>query len=76
VDTLLVRVGHAIARVKTTASVLARVDCVGALADLAHREGYVRPESTTLSHRARRKPRIPVDRAHDGARAFIPMTCY
>ncbi len=44
VDTLRVRVAEAIGRVQITAGVLARLDVWGALADLAHREGYVRPE--------------------------------
>jgi DNA mismatch repair protein MutS len=44
VDSLRVRVAGAITRVQTTAGVLARLDVWGALADVAHREGYVRPE--------------------------------
>src|SRR5256884_7572024 len=44
VDTLRVRVAEAIGRVQITAGVLARLDVWSALADLAHREGYVRPE--------------------------------
>src|SRR5437773_1037411 len=44
VDALRIRVAEAIARVQTTAGVLARLDVWGALSDVAHREGYVRPE--------------------------------
>src|SRR5207244_8149544 len=44
VDALRIRVAEAIARVQTTAGVVARLDVWGALADVAHREGYVRPE--------------------------------
>ena len=44
VDALRARVAAAIGRVQTTAGVLARLDVWSALAEVAHHEGYVRPE--------------------------------
>src|SRR2546425_1244098 len=44
VDALRRRVTDAIARVQTSARLLARLDVWSALADLAHHDGYVRPE--------------------------------
>jgi DNA mismatch repair protein MutS len=44
VDALRRRVAAAIGRIQETAGLLARLDVWAALADLAHRDGYVRPE--------------------------------
>jgi DNA mismatch repair protein MutS len=44
VDALRRRVAAAIGRIQGTAGLLARLDVWAALADLAHRDGYVRPE--------------------------------
>jgi DNA mismatch repair protein MutS len=72
VDTLRVRVAQAIARVQTTASVLARLDVWGALADLAHREGYVRPEVDDGFTIVLEGSRHPVVERMMAREAFIP----
>jgi len=72
VEGLRVRVAGAIARVQTTAGVLARLDVWGALADVAHREGYVRPEVNdgfTIELEGSRHPVVERMMARE---AFIP----
>src|SRR6185436_513511 len=43
IERLRADVAAAIVRIQTTATLLAQLDVWGALADLAHREGYARP---------------------------------
>src|SRR5205814_9271976 len=69
---LRVRVTQAIARVKTTAGALARFDVWGALADLAHREGYVRPEVNDGFSILLEGSRHPVVERMMAREAFIP----
>ncbi len=72
VDALRVRVAQAIARVQTTAGALARLDVWGALADLAHREGYVRPEVNDGFSILLEGSRHPVVERMMAREAFIP----
>src|SRR6267143_302826 len=72
VDTLRVRVTEAIARVQTTAGVLARLDVWGTLADVAHREGYVRPEVNDGFSIVLEGSRHPVVERMMVREAFIP----
>jgi len=72
VDTLRGRVAEAIARVQTTAGVLARLDVWGAISDLAHREGYVRPEVNDGFTLALEGSRHPVVERMMAREAFIP----
>src|SRR2546426_560242 len=72
VDTLRVRVTEAIARVQTTAGVLARLDVWGTLADVAHREGYVRPEVNDGFAIVLEGSRHPVVERMMAREAFIP----
>jgi DNA mismatch repair protein MutS len=72
VDALRRRIGEAIARVQSTAAVLGRIDVWAALADLAAREGYVRPQVTadfTLQLEASRHPVVERMMPRE---AFIP----
>ena len=72
VDALRVRVAQAIARVQTTASALARLDVWGALADVAQREGYVRPEVNDGFTIVLEGSRHPVVERMMAREAFIP----
>src|SRR5437667_27514 len=72
VDALRDRVAQAIARVQTTASALARLDVWGALADLAHREAYVRPEVNDGFSILLEGSRHPVVERMMAREAFIP----
>jgi DNA mismatch repair protein MutS len=72
VDTLRVCVTQAIARVQTTAGVLARLDVWGALADVGHREGYVRPEVNDGFTIVLEGSRHPVVERMMAREAFIP----
>jgi DNA mismatch repair protein MutS len=72
VDALRARVREVIAAVQTTAGVLARLDVWGALADLAHREGYVRPEINDGFAIALEGSRHPVVERMMAREAFIP----
>src|SRR5882762_7797574 len=72
VDMLRVRVTEAIARVQTTAGVLARLDVWGTLADVAHREGYVRPEVNDGFAIVLEGNRHPVVERMMAREAFIP----
>src|SRR5207249_1731027 len=59
VDALRTRVADAVARVQTTAGIVAELDVWSGLADLAHRDAYVRPEVTagfTIELEASRHP--------------------
>src|SRR5438045_2356668 len=67
-----VRVAQAIARVQTTAGVLARLDVWGALADVAQREGYVRPEVNDGFTIVLEGSRHPVVERMMAREAFIP----
>ena len=72
VDALRARVAAGIARVQGTAGVLAHLDGWGALADVAHHEGYVRPEVNdgfTLMLEGSRHPVVERMMARE---AFIP----
>jgi len=72
VDALRARVRDAIARVQATAGALARLDVWSALADLAHHDGYVRPEVNdgfTITLEASRHPVVERMLARE---AFIP----
>jgi DNA mismatch repair protein MutS len=71
-DQLRRRVGTAIGRVQTTAGLLARLDVWAALADVAERERYVRPDVTgdfTLQLEASRHPVVERMMPRE---AFIP----
>src|SRR2546422_950282 len=72
VDALRIRVAQAIARVQTTAGVLARLDVWGALSDVAHREGYVRPEVNDGFTIMLEDSRHPVVERMMAREAFIP----
>src|SRR5438445_6223 len=72
VDALRRRVTEAIARAQTTARLLARLDVWGALADLAHHEGYVRPEVNEGFTIALEGSRHPVVERMMARAAFIP----
>jgi len=72
VDALRRRVAGAISRVQTTAGVLARLDVWGALADVAHLEGYVRPEVNDGFTIALEGSRHPVVERTMAREAFIP----
>src|SRR5204863_9195894 len=63
---------EAIARVQTTAGVLARLDVWGALSDVAHREGYVRPEVNDGFTIMLEGSRHPVVERMMAREAFIP----
>src|SRR5581483_4829955 len=71
-DALRRRVAAAIGRVHTTAALLAQLDVWAALADLAHREGYVRPEVNGGFAIALEGSRHPVVERMMGREAFIP----
>jgi DNA mismatch repair protein MutS len=72
VDALRARVAEAITRVQTTAGVLAQLDVWAGLADLAHREGYVRPEVNDGFTIALEGSRHPVVERMMAREAFIP----
>ena len=72
VDALRRRVTDAIARVQTTARLLARLDVWSALADLAHHDGYVRPEVNEGFTIALEDSRHPVVERMMAREAFIP----
>ncbi len=72
VQTLRARVAAAIGRVQTTAGVLARLDVWGALADVAHHDGYVRPEVNDGFTIALEGSRHPVVERTMAREAFIP----
>ena len=72
VETLRTCVAAAIGRVQTTAGVLARLDVWGALADVAHHEGYVRPlvnDGFTIALEGSRHPVVERMMARE---VFIP----
>ena len=72
VDALRTRVADAVARVQMTAGIVAELDVWSGLADLAHREGYVRPQVTadfTIELEASRHPVVERMMARE---AFIP----
>ncbi len=72
VDALRRRIADAIARVQTTAGLLARLDVWSALADLAHHERYVRPEVNDGFTIALEDSRHPVVERMMAREAFIP----
>jgi len=72
VDALRHRVADAIGRVQATASVLAGLDVWSALADVARREGYVRPEVNDGFTIALEGSRHPVVERMMAREAFIP----
>src|SRR5439155_702198 len=72
VQALRTRVADAVGRVQATAGVVAELDVWSGLADLAHREGYVRPQVTadfTIELEASRHPVVKRMMARE---AFIP----
>src|SRR5207237_522702 len=72
VQALRTRVADAVGRVQATAGVVAELDVWRGLADLAHREGYVRPQVTadfTIELEASRHPVVERMMARE---AFIP----
>src|SRR5437762_2853224 len=72
VQALRTRIADAVARVQATAAVVAELDVWSGLADLAHREGYVRPQVTadfTIELEASRHPVVERMMARE---AFIP----
>ena len=71
-DRLRRRVGEAIARVQATAGLLARLDAWAALADVAERERYVRPEVTSEFGLQLEGSRHPVVERMMAREAFIP----
>src|SRR5205085_553441 len=72
VDALRHRVADAIGRVQATASGLAGLDVWSALADVARREGYVRPEVNDGFTIALEGSRHPVVERMMAREAFIP----
>ena len=72
VDQLRRRVAGVIARVQATASLLARLDAWAALADVAERERYVRPEVTSEFALQLEGSRHPVVERMMPREAFIP----
>src|SRR3989454_915159 len=71
-DQLRRRVGDVIARVQATAGHLARLDVWAALADVAERERYVRPEVTSEFALQLEGSRHPVVERMMAREAFIP----
>jgi DNA mismatch repair protein MutS len=71
-DQLRRRVGGVIARVQATAGLLARLDAWAALADVAERERYVRPEVTSEFDLHLEGSRHPVVERMMAREAFIP----
>jgi len=71
-DQLRRRVGTVIGRVQTTASLLARLDVWAALADVAERERYVRPDVTSDFTLELEASRHPVVERMMPREAFIP----
>jgi DNA mismatch repair protein MutS len=71
-DQLRRRVGAVIGRVQTTAGLLARLDAWAALADVAERERYVRPEVTSEFTLQLEGSRHPVVERMMPREAFIP----
>jgi DNA mismatch repair protein MutS len=72
VAALRARVADAIVRVQTTAGLLAQLDVWSGLADLAHREGYVRPAVTAEFTLELEASRHPVVERMMPREAFIP----
>src|SRR2546427_28627 len=72
VDALRGAVALAIGRIQQTAGVLARLDVWAALADLAHRDAYVRPEVTDAFVIHLEGSRHPVVERMMPREAFIP----
>ena len=72
IDALRHRVAEAIGRVQATAAVLAGLDVWSALADVAHFEGYVRPEVNDGFTIALEGSRHPVVERMMAREAFIP----
>jgi DNA mismatch repair protein MutS len=71
-DLLRRRVGAAIGRIQLTASLLARLDVWAALADVAQREGYTRPEVTDGFAIDLQESRHPVVERMMARESFIP----
>ena len=71
-DQLRRRVGAVIARVQTTAGLLGRLDAWAALADVAERERYVRPDVTSEFTLQLEASRHPVVERMMPREAFIP----
>jgi len=71
-DALRRRVGEAITRVQATAGHLARLDAWAALADVAERERYVRPEVSDVFALELEGSRHPVVERMMAREAFIP----
>ena len=71
-DQLRRRVAGVVTRVQTTASLLARLDAWAALADVAERERYVRPEVTSDFALQLEGSRHPVVERMMACEAFIP----
>ena len=71
-DQLRRRVASVVTRVQTTASLLARLDVWAALADVAERERYVRPEVTSDFALQLEGSRHPVVERMMAREAFIP----
>ncbi|HVH11336.1 MAG TPA: DNA mismatch repair protein MutS [Gemmatimonadales bacterium] len=69
---LRARVGAATGRVQASAAILAQLDVWCALAELAHREGYVRPEVNDAFTIALEGSRHPVVERMMAREAFIP----
>src|SRR5207253_10625854 len=72
VEALRRRVAEAVGRVQATAGVLAGLDVWSALADVAHHEGYVRPEVNDGFTIALEGSRHPVVERMMAREAFIP----
>ena len=72
IDALRRRVADVIGRVQATAAVLAGLDVWSALADVAHHEGYVRPEVNDGLTIALEGSRHPVVERMMAREAFIP----
>ena len=72
VEALRNRVALQVARIRQLASELAEVDVHSALAELAHRGGYVRPEVDDTCSLELVESRHPIVEAHAGAGVFVP----
>jgi DNA mismatch repair protein MutS len=71
-EALRARAGAAAARLQRVAAGVAELDVLAALADVAEREGYVRPDGHRRLRPRRRGRAAPGGRADDGARALHP----
>jgi hypothetical protein len=72
-EALRARPARAAARLQRVAAGVAELDVLAALAEVAEREGYVRPDGHRRLRPRRRGRAAPGGRADDGARALHPQ---